>query len=97
MNNLSLGIHELESPDGAAKKIRRSPGSLAMAIVALLAMGVATHSIGMSAQGKPDDPPAKFGIRTLSTHADRVSGGGVLVEIRVPNAKLPLARDLEWS
>ena len=44
----------------------------------------------MSAQGKPGDPPSKFGIRTLSTHADRVSGGNVLVEIKVPNPKLPL-------
>ncbi len=33
-----------------------------------------------------DDKPA-FEIRTLSTHADRVSGGDVLVEISVPQAK----------
>jgi hypothetical protein len=88
MNNLSLGIHELESPDRAAKKLRL--GLLAAAIVALLAMGVANYSTAMGAQGKPDDPPAKFGIRTLSTHADRVSGGDVLVEIKFPDAKLPL-------
>ena len=41
------------------------------------------------------DTPAsnsQFGIRTLSTHADRVSGGDVLVEISYPNAnsKFPL-------
>jgi len=33
-----------------------------------------------------DDKP-EFKIRTLSTHADRVSGGDVLVEIGVPQAK----------
>src|SRR6267378_5505882 len=33
-----------------------------------------------------DDKP-EFKIRTLSTHADRVSGGDVLVEISVPHAK----------
>ena len=41
------------------------------------------------------DTPAsnsQFGIRTLSTHPDRVSGGDVLVEISYPNAnsKFPL-------
>ena len=41
-----------------------------------------------TAASKDDrDDKAGFQIRTLSTHADRVSGGNVLVEISVPQAK----------
>jgi Tannase-like family of unknown function (DUF6351) len=87
MKRLSLGTDKIEGPERAAKKISYSIGSLAIATV-VLAIGVTTYSTG-SAQGKPDNLPAKYGIRTLSTHADRVSGGDVLVEVRVPNAKLP--------
>lgn len=87
MRKLSSTPHELESLLRAAKRIRLNLGSLAAAIAALLAMSVATYSIGIAAQG----PAAKSAIRTLSTHADRVSGGDVLVEIILANANLPFA------
>src|SRR5437660_639025 len=38
------------------------------------------------ASGAPGDGPRGLQIRTLSTHADRVSGGDVLVEISLPRA-----------
>jgi hypothetical protein len=90
MKKLNLATRQLERSDRAAKRKPLRPGWLAVAVVALLVMGVASYSIAMGAEGRADDRPTKFGIRTLSTHADRVSGGDVLVEIRVPNAKLPL-------
>src|SRR5947207_14194904 len=45
-----------------------------------------------AAMGDTPSSNAQFGIRTLSTHSDRVSGGDVLVEISYPNAnsKFPL-------
>ena len=67
------------------------PSSLASALaIAFLEIAVAGYSIAVGAEGQADDKRAKFGIRTISTHPDRVSGGDVLVEIRVPDAKLPL-------
>ena len=89
MKKSNLATRQLKILDRAARIMRLRLGPLAAAVAALLVTGVATYSIGTSAQGKPDDPPAKSAIRTLSTHADRVSGGDVLVEITLANANLP--------
>jgi hypothetical protein len=86
----NLITHKLEGRDRAAKSMRRRPGSLTAAIAALVVVAVASYSIAVGAEIQADDKPAKFGIRTISTHPDRVSGGDVLVEIRVKDAKLPL-------
>jgi hypothetical protein len=63
-------------------KTQRFPSVLALILALPLASTLA-------------DTPAsnsRFGVRTLSTHADRVSGGDVLVEVSYPNAnsKFPL-------
>src|SRR6267378_4580552 len=50
------------------------------------ALAVLPFAFVHTAASKDDDKP-EFQIRTLSTHADRVSGGDVLVEISVPQAK----------
>jgi hypothetical protein len=63
MKKLNLATRQLERPDRAAKRKPLRPGSLAVAVVALLAMGVASYSIAMGAEGRADDRPAKFGIR----------------------------------
>ena len=43
--------------------------------IAFLEIAVASYSMAVRAE----DKPAKFGIRTISTHPDRLSGGDVLV------------------
>jgi hypothetical protein len=63
---------------------------LALAFAIAFEIPVASYSIAVGAETQAEDKSAKFGIRTISTRPDRVSGGDVLVEIRVPDAKLPL-------
>ena len=52
-------------------------------LVVLLATALMPHSREARAD---DDGPQSLQIRTLSTHADRVSGGDVLVEISLPRS-----------
>src|SRR5437588_275848 len=52
--------------------------------VALLATALVPHARDASADD--EEGPRGLQIRTLSTHADRVSGGDVLVEISLPRA-----------
>src|SRR6266849_5964355 len=52
--------------------------SMRSCVVALLAMQLVAHARGARAD---DDGAQNLQIRTLSTHADRVSGGDVLVQI----------------
>jgi Tannase-like family of unknown function (DUF6351) len=84
MKEANFATRQVEIANQGAKSRRLHVGPLATRVVVFLAMVLATYSIGMSA-----DPPAKSAIRTLSTHADRVSGGDVLVEITLANANLP--------
>ncbi len=62
---------------------------LAAALAAALALPIASTLAAPAAN-------SQFGVRTLSTHADRVSGGNVLVEVSYPhaNAKTPLSIQL---
>src|SRR5215831_10956839 len=53
----------------------------ALAIAAAIPAGLPLSTESTAA------PPGGFNIRTLSTHADRVSGGDVLVQIDVPDPK----------
>jgi hypothetical protein len=53
-------------------------------LAALLAATLAPHV--REARADDDDGPQSIGIRSLSTHADRVSGGDVLVEISLPRS-----------
>src|SRR5512138_1421212 len=62
---------------------RRSAASSAVGVLAAL---LALQPSFASAQGRSAEAQDRFGVRTLSTHADRVSGGDVLVEITYPDA-----------
>jgi hypothetical protein len=58
-------------------KLHRSLAAIALALFALQTIGLA---------GAPQDTAKKIDIRTLSTRADLVTGGDVLVEIVAPGA-----------
>jgi len=57
-----------------------------VSIIGLLAVFLTVQPNFATAQDRSDRPAKKFVIATLSTHADRVSGGDVLVEITFPRA-----------
>ena len=57
--------------------------SIALASVLLICLGAA-HLYTVQAQSRPASVATPFEIRVLSTRADRVSGGDVLVEVLVP-------------
>jgi Tannase-like family of unknown function (DUF6351) len=66
--------------DGVRKLKRILSLRRCMLVTAVTAM-CAAGATGYSVIAPANPPPSDVGIRTLSTHADRVSGGDVLVEI----------------
>ena len=64
------------------------------AAVAVAVIGLGSMSAPALAQGRSAEALSRFGIQTLSTKPDRVSGGNVLVEITYPGnarkAHLPI-------
>ncbi len=83
----------LASFDRPARTVGKYRLSLVVSIIGLLAgflsvqPNVATaDDRSDEAQDRSDEASDGFGIRTLSTHPDRVSGGDVLVEIRFRHA-----------
>jgi hypothetical protein len=61
-------------------------------LAALLAITLASQVREARADDDDDEGPQTIAIRSLSTHADRVSGGDVLVEISLP--RVPRKGDL---
>jgi hypothetical protein len=57
-------------------------------------MALVAYAAPSSAQGRSAEAQSRFGIETVSTHPDRVSGGSVLVQITFPGtarkANLPV-------
>lgn len=78
------------SPSGA--RANRSPVRTA---ALLLTAGLAALALPALADGPPGGNGNRFGIETLSTPADRVSGGQVLVQITLPGQ--PRNRPLKIS
>src|SRR5436305_11514022 len=60
-----------------------SPSASRSCLVGPLATALVTHPLEARSD---DDGPQSLQMRTLSTHADRVSGGDVLVQISLPRS-----------
>lgn len=96
----SLGRrHGLEGLDRSGRTIGQCRRSSVVSIMGLLAILLTAQPGLATAQGRSGAALDRFGIRTLSTHPDRVSGGDVLVEITFPrtSARLPLSVTLNGA
>ena len=69
-----------------------SPKRLAIGGVLAGVFAAAAAAVGTATGGAPAPPPGHLSVTAVSTHADRVSGGDVLIEIATPGAAGASAR-----